>query len=156
MHTTKPSLQQNTQYYSYHKRHRPPHPLFLLLFLISTSCPVHNDIKMNCKNNLLYLHFHILLLPQVCTNYNLVLIMYLYFLPTSNNNREQYLFIFRYMLKIHVILQADHYGSFHQIYIFNSSICKKMSTASLSTCRMARRYHKYIYMWILCYTHIPK
>ena len=51
---------------------------------------------------------------------------------------------FRYMLKRHVMPQADHYGSFHQIYTFNSSICKKMSTAFLSTCRMARRYHKYI------------
>ena len=58
------------------------------------------------------------------------------------------------MLKIHVMPRADHYGSFHQIYTFNSSICKKMSTASLSTYRMARRYHKYIlYVGLVLHSH---
>ena len=58
------------------------------------------------------------------------------------------------MLKRHVMPQADHYVSFPQIYTFNSSICKKMSAASLSTCRMARRYHKYIlYVDFVLHSH---
>ena len=61
---------------------------------------------------------------------------------------------FQIHVERHVMPQADHYGSFHQIYTFNSSICKKMSTASLSTCRMARRYHKYIlYVDFVLHSH---
>ena len=58
------------------------------------------------------------------------------------------------MLKIHVILQADHYGPFHQIYILNSSICKKMSTASLSTCRMAKKVSQiHLYVDFVLHSH---
>ena len=61
---------------------------------------------------------------------------------------------FRYMLKRHVMPQADHYGSFHQIYIFNSSICKKMSTASLSTCRMAKKVSQiHLYVDFVLHLH---